>query len=79
MAKEKAAPKPKGRLPDYDIAVLHRSTNQKGRAGAAWKGTNGAISIVLNPGVQLNSVDWVITLFPKSGKGVRSADLDTPF
>lgn len=54
------------RQPDYDLAVLNRETEQKGRVGAAWLNPDGSISIRLNPMVVLDSrPELVITLFKR--------------
>lgn len=67
MAREE---KPKGRSPDYKVAVLDKSTEKRGNVGAAWDNNDGSISIVLNSCVVLdgNNVNLVITLFPNDGK-----------
>lgn len=55
---------PASRTPDYDLVVMNKVTNQKGRIGAAWKNDDGRIGIVLNPCVVLNdNPNIVIALF----------------
>lgn len=55
-----------GRTPDYDLVVMNKTTQQKGKVGAAWKNNDGRIGIVLNPCVVLSAdPNLVIALFVK--------------
>lgn len=40
---------PSGRKPDYNLWVANKESDQKGKAGAAWKNEDGSISIQLDP------------------------------
>ena len=60
----------KGKKPDYRLSALDKSTDDRGQIGVAWKNTNGSISIVLNPWVQISANrDMVLMLFPVLDKG----------
>ena len=53
-----------GRIPDYDLSVLSKSNEHKGKVGVGWINQDGSISIKLNPFVVLSaSQDLLITLF----------------
>lgn len=70
MATKSKARTAGGRQPDYDLAFIHKVTNQKGRLGAAWSNPDGSIRIVLNPMVVIPAdADVVLTLFKRSGAG----------
>lgn len=56
------------RTPDYFLKVIVKSSDKKGKVGAAWKEADGSISIVLNPCVHLIAGEAVIKLFPNDGK-----------
>ena len=59
------------RTPDYNVKVLDKATNEKGRIGAGWINEDGSISIVLNTFVVItSSPNLVITLFSNDGKEV---------
>lgn len=69
-----------GRQPDYRLAALNKSTDEKSNVGAAWENDNGSISIRLDSFVVLKgSKDLVLTLF-KSDSRPRGQRLqeDTP-
>lgn len=52
--------------PHWDVSYLNKTTERKGRIGAAWNNDDGTISVVLNPLVVIDAKeDILITLFPK--------------
>lgn len=55
-----------GRKPDYNLGALDKTTDMKGKIGAAWVNPNGTVSIRLNPWVVLDgsNPELVLTLFP---------------
>ena len=56
-----------GRLPDYTLGALNKTTDEKNHVGAAWLNNDGTISIKLNPFIVLSaSPDLVMTLFTSS-------------
>ena len=58
------------RTPDWNVNVLNKDTEVRGKVGAAWNNPDGSISIVLNPCVVITETpDLVIRLFPRE-KGV---------
>lgn len=58
------------RTPEWNVAILNKATEERGRVGVAWNNEDGSIGIVLNPCVVLrSSPDLVITLFPRE-KGI---------
>jgi hypothetical protein len=70
-----------GRMPDYRLSALNKSTNEKNNVGAAWKNDNGTISIRVDYCVVIHSSkDLVLTLFPadykKSDRQHSSGDAD---
>lgn len=56
----------KGRKPDYRVAAMLKSTDQKSQVGAAWINEDGSIAVVLNEFTVLppGGKDLLITLFP---------------
>jgi len=54
------------RPPDFKLKAMNKATNEKSpKVGAAWKNTDGSISIDLDAFVILTaSPDLVLTLFP---------------
>lgn len=57
-------PRPKGRMPDWELRYLNKDTDEKGQVGAAWTNDDGSIRIKLNPRVVLEAgPDCVLTLF----------------
>ena len=67
------------RKPDYKFKVLNKSTELKGEIGAAWKNTDGSISVVLNPCVVLNANDdLVLNLFPQDEEKKPLKKLSNP-
>lgn len=62
------------RQPDYELSMLDKATEQRGRVGAAWKNKDGRISIVLNPCVVLHSSgNMILNLFPISPRNHKYA------
>ena len=59
------------RKPDYRLKIMETKKGEKcNDAGAAWKNSDGSISIVIAPGVVLKRYDkMLITLFPIDEKG----------
>ena len=56
-------------LPDYQLGVLHKVTNQRGYVGAGWKRPDWSISIKLDLCTVLTAdPELVIMLFPKDKK-----------
>lgn len=60
----------KPRTPDFDVSVLCKDSEIKGRIGAAWQNADGSINIQLNPFVQLPRQEGqlLITLFKRDSK-----------
>ncbi len=56
------------RKPDYNVSAMNKSTEEKGRIGAAWINQDGSISITLDAFIVLPNAgkDLLITLFPKT-------------
>lgn len=53
------------RKPDFTVKALNKSTDEKGRVGAAWTNKDETISVVLDAFVVLHGgKDLLITLFP---------------
>lgn len=70
---------PSGKQPDYDLVILRKSDQKKGKIGAAWKNEDGSISIVLNPLVQVTETsDLNIRLFTRTPYQGRQQDLPIP-
>ncbi len=70
-----------GKYPDYLLMIKEKGGPGRTRAGAAWKNEGGGVSIVLNPGVVLDSdlcKHHVITLWPHK-KGEVGPEDDLPF
>lgn len=63
----------KGKKPDYRIACLNKTNEERGNIGAAWDNPEGHITIVFNPFVTVpTGKDFVITMFrndPKDAQG----------
>lgn len=64
------------RKPDYDVSVVRKGTEYKGRVGAGWKNDKGQITIKLAPFVVLEAKDDLqITLFPVSADEYRPSEV----
>lgn len=77
------------KLPDFNVAVMNRENEVRGRVGAAWANDDGSISIALDPFVVLkgngHGDKLSIQLFPRDYKpskkkgGGQGGDDDIPF
>lgn len=58
------------RSPDFVVKLLDKTTEKRGRIGAAWTNEDASISISLDPFVVLPKYpnELVITLFPNEDK-----------
>ena len=55
--------------PDFRVAALNKTTNEKSNIGAAWTNEDGTISIVLSSFIVIHAEKaLLITLFPNGGK-----------
>lgn len=56
------------RKPDYRVAALDKTTDEKNNIGGAWLNDDGSIAVVLNPFIVLTArKSLLITLFPEKG------------
>lgn len=53
------------RKPDFWVKAMNKATNEKRKVGAAWRNTDGSVSVDIDAFTVLAShPDLVITLFP---------------
>jgi hypothetical protein len=66
------APRP----PDYELSVMDKRTNSKGRVGAAWRNKDGSITIKVCPFVVLDfkNPELVVMLYPTKRREETDAD-----
>lgn len=62
--------KPTGRVPDYNLSAMDKTTDQKAQVGAGWLNEDGTISVRLNFLTVLNggNPNLVLTLFKNDRK-----------